>query len=146
MRSATFSRGGERDPRPLGVWILTACAAIFAGLLPLIGSLAAVFLFREELGMSTPLMLVTAVLSLAIFGSAFATWQGNDTARLALVALVVLFYLLLAITNFYNATNDFLAADVQRKSAMTGIRSLLWIPLYLWYFLRAKTVAWFQPY
>ena len=145
MRSATFSRGGGQTARPIGVWILTICAALFAGILPLIGSLAAVFVF-PEMGMSTPLMLVAAGLSLAIFGSAVGAWQGSDGARLALVVLITLFYLLLSITNFYNATNDFLPADVQRKAAMTGIRSLLWIPLYLWYFLRAKTVAWYQPY
>lgn len=145
MRSATFSRGGEQPSRPLGVTILTLCAALFAGLIPLILSLATIFVF-PELGASTPLMLVSAGLSLAVFGAAVATWQGNDTARLALVGLVTVFYLTLAITNFYTATNDVVDTATQRKAMITGVRSLLWIPLYLWYFLRAKTVAWFQPY
>lgn len=145
MRSATFSRGSGQASRPLGVTILTICAALFAGLIPLVLSLATVFVF-PELGVSTPLMLVTAVLSLAVFGTAVATWQGNDTARLALLALVTVFYLTLAITNFYTATNDLVDSATQRKAMITGVRSLLWIPLYLWYFLRAKTVAWFQPY
>lgn len=145
MRSATFSRDGGQTSRPLGVTILTICAALFAGLLPLTLALGSIFVF-PELGVSAPLMFATAALSLAIFGAAVATWQGNDTGRLALLALVTVFYLILAISNFYTATSDVVDSATQRKAMITGVRSLLWIPLYLWYFLRAKTVAWFQPY
>lgn len=144
MRSAVYTHNHSQEPRPLGVWVLTVCAAVFAGILPLLGSLA--YMLIPDLGGNMLLMLVTAGLSIAVLGAAVGAWQGNDTARLALVGLASLFYLLLAITNFYTATSDFVVEDVQRKALMTGIRSLLWIPLYVWYFLRAKTVRWYRPW
>lgn len=143
MRSAVYSRAVAQAPRPRGVWILTVCAAIFAGLLPLFGSLAVVFVF-PEVGGSVPLMLATAALSLAVFGAAVGAWQGSDNARLALLVFVVLFYTLLAITNFYTATSDVVLPDTRWQATKAGWRSIAWIPLYLWYFLRADTVAWYR--
>ena len=136
MRNATFDGVGTRRPRPLGVWILTICAALFTGVLPLV-----VVLASPDLPSSA---LISAGLGLGIIVAAIGAWQGKDQARIALLVLVVLYYVLLAFSNYQLARSDFVDPEIRSRATTVGVRSLLWIPIYLWYFLRPKTRAWYR--
>jgi hypothetical protein len=126
------------------VWILTICAAVFAGVLPIISAVV-IFAAREQLATpgTVPIALLSAALGAGIIGAAVSTWRGSNTSRLVLLVLVVMFYALLAWSNWTTATSP-LPEVVQQRFKVTAMRSLLWIPLYLWYFLRPTTVAWYR--
>lgn len=144
LNTMSFGRTETRGPRPRGVWILTICAAVFAGVLPILGSLA-VFAAREQL--DTPgtvqIALLSASLGASIIGAAIAAWRGSNTGRLVLLGLVVAFYALLAWSNYTTATSPLIPGDLQQRYMTVAVRSLLWIPVYLWYFLRTPTRRWY---
>lgn len=90
-----------RCRRPVGVWIATLWAGLFAGLFPL--ALVLVFYFGPARGaelMSGLQLAFSVVLGSAIIVSAIFTWRGNPTARNFLVVLVVIHYALLAYQNY----------------------------------------------
>ncbi len=137
-------RRAGRGPRPRGVRVLAICAAIFAGVLPIISAVV-IFAARNQLATSgtVPTSLLSAALGVGIVGAAVATWRGSNTGRIVLLALVVTFYVLLAWSN-WTAASSSVPEAIQRRSMFTAGRSLLWVLLYLWYFLRPTTVAWYR--
>jgi hypothetical protein len=144
INTMSFGRRAQRGPRPRGVWILTICAAIFAGVYPILGSLF-VFAAREQLDTpgTVPIALLSTALGASIIAAAIAAWRGSNTGSWVLLGLVVAFYVLLAWSNYTTATAPLIPDDIRRDYMTVAIRSLLWIPIYLWYFLRAPTRKWY---
>lgn len=135
MRNATYGRTVPRGARPLGVWILTGFAIVYAGIVPIIN----VFLIPDP----NILTMLAAGLGIAVIGAAIGAWQGSDRARLVFMVLMLVYYGLLAYSTFA-VVGEAIEASVRSRYLRVGIRSLLWIPIYLWYFLRPKTLAWYR--
>jgi len=91
----------ERRPRPIGVWIATIWAGLFAGLFPL--ALMLFFCFGPANGYEIvgPIaVLLSVCLGVGVILAAIGTWTGNGTARYALAALVLIHYGLVAYQNY----------------------------------------------
>jgi RsiW-degrading membrane proteinase PrsW (M82 family) len=94
----------QRRRRPVGVWIATLWAGLFAGLFPLV--LVLFFYFGPAGGsevMSGTRLALSLALAVGIVAFAVGAWRGVPQARYALVALVVLHYGLLAYQNYQMA-------------------------------------------
>jgi hypothetical protein len=90
--------------RPVGVWIATIWAGLFAGLFPL--GLVLFFYFGPAKGsemMSGFQLALSLSLGVAIIASAVGAWRGVPQARYTLVALVAIHYALLAYQNYQMA-------------------------------------------
>lgn len=105
-------------PRPVGVWIATIWAGLFAGLFPL--GLVLFFYFGPANGseiMSGFQLALSLALGGGIIASAIGAWSGVSLARYMLAALVVIHYVLVAYQNYQLVT-----AGVEIR----GSTSILW--------------------
>lgn len=104
--------------RPVGVWISTIWAGLFAGLFPV--GLVLFFYFGPAKGsemMSGFRLLLSLSLGVGIVASAIGAWRGFSVARYALVILVAVHCLLIAYQNYQMA-----AAGVEVRGSAT----ILW--------------------
>ncbi len=69
--------------------------------------------------------------------------RGNNRSRLALVALVTVYYGLLAWNNARLALSGALPAVAESKAWATVARSLFWMAINLWYFLGKRPRAFY---
>lgn len=131
-----------KSNRPNGVWILTIYAIVFAGVLPII---ATVYLMVSgvsptEFGSSTTSLIVGILLGIGVIVSAIGAWKGNNKARIALMILITLHYVLIAINNanILSAPNT-IPSELQARMRGRVFRGFLYPAIYIWYFLRAET-------
>ena len=83
-----------RPDRPLGIWLLTLYALVFAGLAPFLAALGLLGVARSDLGVDALSLIYSALSSFFIMVVSVMTWRGNRVAMVLLVALVILHYLL----------------------------------------------------
>jgi hypothetical protein len=87
--------------RPLGVWLATIWAGLFAGLMPF--GLLQLFYFGPAKGwelIAVWQFLLSGALSAGIIVSALLAWRGSSAARYALAVLVLIHYGLITYQNF----------------------------------------------
>jgi hypothetical protein len=110
----------EPGPRPIGIWIATIWAGLFAGLFPL--AIMLFFYFGPAKGyefVGPIALLLSLFLGSGVMVAAIGTWLGYSWARYALAALVVIHYGFLAYQNYQLAQAG---ADVRGTSALPWAR------------------------
>ena len=130
--------------RPIGVWLMTIFDALVAGVFPLLTAFVVLDRGVEMVPGGTITALLLAGIGLGVIGAAIGAWQGSDRARIALLALVVLFYSLNMLANFRLITADWVPSDTQTRALATLVRAIFWVALNVWYFLRPQTRAWYR--
>jgi hypothetical protein len=123
-----------RPARPLGVWILTIYALVFAGLAPLLLSL-----FVVVSGNGDPSLLLSAPISIGVIVSAVRAWQGKEGGRRALLIFVLLHYVLVGINNFLMINSGQVPTEEQTRLWGRVLRGFLYPAFYFWYFNRDTT-------
>ena len=127
--------------RPTGVWILTIYAAIFAGIFPLVAVIA---LFvtgkgQAELGM-TPIHLISSIgLAMGIIASAIGAWKGSQKAKMILLILITIHYLLIGLNNAYMLWSGLIPKQFQARVIGRVLRGLFYPAIYIWYFRKPST-------
>jgi magnesium-transporting ATPase (P-type) len=135
--------------RPLGVWVLTICALIFAGsnlllsdsFLVLKGEVA---MFRSD---QVPRMLLWAYLNIGIIIASILTWAGWELGRIFFLFLTSIFYVDQGIGTFLWITHrDFGKAPMgEQIYSWLQLMGCILIPiLYIWYFNRPSTKKFFR--
>lgn len=134
----------SKKHRPLGVWILTLHALLFAGsnlllsdsFLVLKGEVA---MFRSD---RVPRMLLWAYLNIGIIIASILTWAGWEPGRVFFLVLTATFHLDQGIGTFLWITHrDFGKAPMgnQIDSWLGFIGDILIPLLYIWYFNKIST-------
>ena len=123
--------------RPVGVWIATVYAGLFAGVLPL--AVVAFLTFGPgdlSFVVSGLELAFAALLGLGIIAAAIGTWRGSSTSRYLLVLLVVIHYGLVAYQNYRLADAEMVGAGLPR--AMGRIITAAMIAAYLLFSKKAN--------
>ncbi len=134
-----------KGKRPLGVWILTGYALLLVGLVPI--AIAVVLYASGEAqaaGVDTLDLLLPLVLGICATIAAIGAWRGNNKARIALVVLVTIHYVLIAINNLLMLSSGALPESQQISSWGRVFRGVLYPAVYFWYFRRAKTKEYYE--
>jgi len=130
----------NKVPRPLGVWILTIYAAITPGIV-------AVVVSANQIGKDTldPLQLgFNLFMGLAILISAGGAFLGRDKARISFLVFLVSYYAVIGINNLTILIFGQPAPDVAARAAGRLVRSAIISLIYLWYFRRPATLAFYR--
>jgi hypothetical protein len=130
-------------PRPLGVWLLTILNSVVAGIFPLVAAVAVMGGNATVPGTELTALLL-AGLGIGVIGAAIGTWQGNDSARIVLLALLVLFHGLSVLGLLLGVSAEGIPDREQARVGAGVFRSIFWLAINLWYFLRPKTRDWFR--
>lgn len=136
IENTVLSITTEKPKRPIGVWLLTGYALIFAGVLPLFGSLASL-----SRGLSA---IIGVLMSIAIILCSVGTWQGKDLPRKLLQSLIILGYGTTAWISFLAISAGKVAPGEINHQWSLVIRGVLFIVIYVWYFNRSATKEFFQ--
>jgi hypothetical protein len=110
-----YSSDVQAVTRPVGVWIATVYAGLFAGVLPL-----AVVAFLAFGPGNLPFVVsgldlaIAALLGMCITASAIGAWRGSSTSRYILVLLVVIHYGLMAYKNYVLADAEMIGGGLPR--------------------------------
>lgn len=144
MNSAWQRPTTNRVSRPVGVWLLTIFDGLVAGVIPLLTVFAVLGNGVEILPGGTMTAILLAGIGIGVIGAAVGAWQGSDRARIALLALIAIFYGLNMLANFRIATADWVPQDAQVRALATLVRSIFWVAINYWYFLRPQTRAWYR--
>jgi hypothetical protein len=126
-----------KPPRPLGVWVLTVYAAIFAGLAPLL--LETYFLATGSAGFNPYSLVFSIVVNAAVVYLAVRTWQGNNFARKLFIIFVTINYVLVGLNNLAALNAGPLSPDEQMTFIARIARGVLFPAIYIWYFNRRET-------
>jgi hypothetical protein len=127
----------QRASRPIGVWILTVYALLFAGIAPLLLSL-----FLLVSGNSTEngiRIFFSLSLSTGIVISAIGAWQGRENARKSLLVLITLNYVLIAINNYIMINSGQAPEEAQTQFWGPVLRGVLYPAIYIGYFNKDTT-------
>jgi hypothetical protein len=132
--------------RPLGVWILTIYAALFAGLVPLAAAVALFLLgsMAGAPGSSIASLLLTLVLCTGIVAAAIGTWQGHNRSRQALLILITAYYVLVAVNNAFLLSDQGASQSAQLRMIGRMARGILFPAVYIWYFRRRSTLKYYE--
>ncbi len=133
----------HRAPRPFGVWLLTILNILIAGVLPLISAVAVLGGNAAVPGTDLTALLL-AGLGIGVIGASIGAWQGSDSARIVLLGLLVLFHGLNALGLLLGLSAEGIPDREQARAFAGMFRSVFWVAINLWYFLRPKTRAWFR--
>ena len=128
---------GDKPSRPVGVWILTLYALIFAGIAPLVLSILVLIKGNaagNELG-----IFLSLPLSAGIIVSAIGAWQGKEKARKWLLALITLNYVLVGINNLTAIFSGQVPPEDQIRLWGRAFRGILYPIVYFWYFSQYTT-------
>jgi hypothetical protein len=128
--------------RPLGVWLLTIYAAIFAGLAPLV--LATVLLLSGNLGKNPVFPIISMLLNVSIIYYSVRTWQGNDRARKIFLILITANYVFIGLNNLILLLSEQVPVDEQTRLYGRVFRGVLYPAIFIWYFNRSKTKEFYQ--
>lgn len=146
MKENILQTNSQRNrERPLGVWLLTIYAVIFAGIFPLV---AAVFLLMsgdtwDTFGINALSLIFSIILNVSIIVFAVGTWQGKNRARKALLVSITLYYVLVGMNNLLLVNSGQVPADQQARSWGRALRGMLYPAIYIWYFTQATTKDFF---
>ena len=134
-----------KGKRPLGVWILTGYALLFVGLAP---AATAVVLYAsgeaQGAGLGMVDLLLPLVLGICVTIAAIGAWRGNNKARIALVGLVTINYVLIAINNLLLLGSGAPPESQQISAWGRVFRGVLYPAVYFWYFRRAETREYYE--
>lgn len=143
----------SKKHRPLGVWILTIHALIFAGIFPLSGG-GPIMALRGEVAMfrsdSIPFLLLLAYLSIGIIVASILAWTGWELGGLIFLLLTSIFYLREGIDIFRWIISPYFwkispwEIDDRIVSVFQFIGSILIPILYIWYFNKPSTRAFYK--
>ena len=123
--------------RPIGVWVLTIYALLFAGIAPL---LLSVFILisgnapGNEIG-----ILLSLPVSIGVITSAVGAWRGSERARKSLLIFVTLHYFLVALNNYLVITSGQVPDEEGTLLWGRVFRGFTFPVIYLWYFNRDTT-------
>ena len=133
----------RRAKRPLGVWISTIWFGFWYGLLPVVAVLVFPLLVSpaDELELTispsgeilSALVILSVLLSLSILVTAVGAWSGNNTARIAFVALVVVRFALETLDSILTVSGDD-SAVIESTAVCRGLVFLVWTGILVWYF------------
>jgi hypothetical protein len=142
MRPITAAPLASAQRRPVGVWLLTIANALVAGLIPLLGDSVRYF-SGPGLPGGLLMLLVAGALSLAIIVTSLRAWARDDRARQLMLVLILLFHGLTILSSLLllGSTGS---TSLQSQALAEAVRSLFWIGINLWYFLRRSTLAWYR--
>lgn len=133
----------NRPGRPLGVWLLTVYAAIFAGLIPL--TTAVVLTASGGLGYNSLAFVPALIINSSMIYFSWRTWRGDRSAIKYLLILITIHYILIGINNGI-AFFDGLGSTSERfRLVGRMIRAVLVPVVYIWYFRRWNVQEFFQP-
>jgi len=130
-----------KPKRPIGVWILSIYAIIFAGILPLLALFA---IKRSGFNLSVFEALFPIILAIGIIVSSIGTWQGSNKARISLMVLITVHYVLIAINNTSLLVSGSVRSDVQPQMIGRIIRGIFYPATYIWYFRRPTTMLFYS--
>ena len=133
--------------RPIGVWLLTVYAGLVAGVLPLAVVIVALVTSNvfEEAGVGGLGLALSTLLNLGVIVSAIGAWRGNNNFRRALLLLITAHYVLIAVNNFTFLAAGQVPSDEQGRLWGRVLRGFLYPAIYIWYFNRSATKAFFNP-
>ena len=144
--------------RPLGVWILTIYALIFAGFFPLWDNYISFIVsgnIIQLLGGNWTVSVFLGVLCVSIIFVSAMTWLGKDNARELLLALITLYYVFIGINSlsFINSSGFIpYITQIEDKFFQFTLQLKWWLPvlggiihpaIYIWYFNRHSTKAFY---
>jgi hypothetical protein len=131
------SQAPQKAARPIGVWVLTVYALLFAGIAPLLLSLF-LLVSGNSAGNSINIFL-SLPLSIGIVISAIGAWQGKETARKSLLVLVTLNYVLIALNNFIMINSGQVPEEARTQFWGPVLRGVLYPAIYIGYFNKDTT-------
>lgn len=129
--------------RPLGVWILTIYALLFAGISVALGTYALLMGIAVEMG-GTLAIIFSIVLDAIIVISAIGAWQGKETARKILLVFVTVHYVFIGINNYMLIQSGLPLPEELEVYWGRVIRGVLYPAVYIWYFTRKTTREYYQ--
>jgi hypothetical protein len=133
----------QRELRPIGVWILTILNSLVAGVFPLL-AVFAVLGGRVAVPGTELTALLLAGLGIGVIGASIGTWQGSDNARIVLLGLLALFHGLNSLGMLLGLSVDGVPDQERARIYGSIFRSIFWIGINFWYFLRPTTRRWFR--
>lgn len=140
MAYTNIAQPAVRPKRPLGIWIFTVIH-VLGGLISIagVGILLLTLLGGGSMPGMSPNYYLRALYSFMMLFIIIGVWLGHNPSRIALLSITTLYYGgsigLLLLTTSTRETSD----------TSTGVLSgLFYMLLYLWYFRRPQTVAFFQ--
>lgn len=127
--------------RPFGITLITAYDLIMIAIMPT--TLATYAFFSESAATRPDLMnvFVSVMLAAGVVIAAAAVWRAENWARVALVALVTIYYVSLAASAPWTVDITAGAGSDALEFWLRIGRSVFWIGLHGWYFFSA--VDWF---
>jgi hypothetical protein len=143
------SRAGlsARPQRPIGVWIAVIWSALFAGLLPAVGTLLFYFAVPGGQIMGIARLVLGVALGVGVIAAAIGTFRGNSMARYVLAALVVIHYGLLAYNNFELAQEGVEVSGGTTRLIGRAVRSIITAAIIAGYLtLSRKARGFFQQH
>jgi|SRR5687767_10814215 len=135
--NVTPSHAIQKSPRPIGVWILTVYALIFAGGAPVFASI--LLLISGNFAANVVSVLFSLPLSIAIVFSSIGAWQGKERARKSLLIFVTLHYAFIGLNNYLAISSGLFPDDMQPQLWARVIRGVLYPAVYIWYFNKIST-------
>lgn len=130
-------QASQKVSRPIGVWILTIYALVFAGIAPLLLSLF--LLISGNAAGNVIGILLSLPVSIGVMISAVGTWKGNEKARKSLLIFVTLHYVLVAFNNYLLMNSGQVPDEEQTRLWGRILRGFIYPAVYLWYFNRYTT-------
>ena len=135
--NVALPQASQNISRPIGVWILTIYALIFAGLAPL---LLSVFMLISGNAPGNVLgILFSLPVSIGVITSAVGAWRGSEKARKSLLIFVTLHYVLVALNNFVLINSGQVPDEEQTRLLGRMLRGFIYPAVYLWYFNKYTT-------
>lgn len=133
-----------KPTRPLGVWILTTYAALFAGILPLVTAVVLLFTSSTADSPRAVDLVLPLVLCTGIIAAAIGTWRGNDRSRKALLVLITVYYVLIAVNNGMALAGQGVPTEIQIKLLGRVLGGVVYPAVYIWYFRRDSTLVFYD--
>lgn len=135
--NVAFPQAPQKAARPIGVWILTIYALIFAGIAPL---LLSVFLLMSGNAAGNEIsILLSLPFSIGVITSAVGAWKGSEKARKSLLIFVTLHYALVALNNYLLINSGQVPDEEQTRLWGRVLRGFIYPAVYLWYFNKYTT-------
>lgn len=140
--SISSSQVIQRSPRPIGVWILTIYALIFAGIAPFL--LSVFMLFSGNAAGNEFGILLSLPVSIGVVTSAVGAWKGNNKARKFLLIFVTLHYVLVGLNNYLLINSGQIPDAEQTRLWGRVFRGFLYPAVYIWYFNKYTTKEFYE--
>lgn len=133
-----------RPERPLGVTVLSIWDGIALGVIPALQVGLTLSRSSSEGDISIVTLCLGIGIPIAIVTAAMGTFRGNDRARLGLLFLLSIYFILNIFQNVTLLIAGSLTLDNQVRSIGGIFVSIISLIINLWYFLRPNTIAYFR--